>query len=77
MRAKDEVTPDWGSAPVWAKWHTWDRLGCTWWRVQPYPMTSCKIWGKQGASESDYQCYDPTPLPDYIDDYAATARRRP
>jgi hypothetical protein len=67
----------WQGAPAWAKWHTWDHTGKTWWSQRPqldghtwmYPL---------GGNElvPEYLWYDDTPCPIEIDP-ALTLRRRP
>lgn len=38
----------WASAPKWAKWHTWDKLGKTWWQLPQKEYQHEAVW--------DYSC---------------------
>jgi hypothetical protein len=72
----------WATAPEWAKWHTWDRGGKTWWETKPKFYTDKDggrwvVMARWNETNGEYLWYDAeTPCPIEIDP-AKTLRKRP
>lgn len=69
----------WATAPQWAKWHTWDMTGKTWWEKRPAFFPIMPAWSfpePAGDTVPGWWYYDETPLPVEIDP-AETLRKRP
>lgn len=69
----------WATAPAWAKWHTWDRMGKCWWRTLPVYDNDANGWvTPMGEREQTVFIYDISPLPVELKiDPAKTLRKRP
>ena len=67
----------WAAAPTWARYHTWDELGKTWWATKPTCVDG--RWFYQGLFDTpapEHLWYDQTPCPVEIDP-DTTLRKRP
>lgn len=53
---------DWTQAPNWARWHTEDKYGCTWWAKRPKRGDGSYYGGEIDDSNTiEFWWYDATP----------------
>lgn len=69
----------WATAPEWANYHTWDRMGKCWWRIRPEFDNDINGWVTPfGEREQTVFLHDMAPLPVELDvDPSTTLRKRP